>query len=399
MQSNRRRYGLFFILLHWLLAGASVTLLGLGWYLRFLPEAAENREFLAALHASLGLWTAILLVLALLTRLVSGAPPHGESFPLWRRAIGAGVHALLYLALIALLASGYLREALEAGPMAFWSVPLPAWLDPDLALAQRMAAAHGLSAYLLLGLIVVHVAFVAANGLRRPGFVRRMLPGEGAPVETAGTLLASSAAVKIAQRLAGRLRLFGWLQFWAQFLLGFLAALLLQFATSGKLFASLSLGFGDASYWGAASLALLAVACALGFDYTRLGRRVELAPERYLAAGVKGGFWRLVAGAGLSLVGLVIAFVGVGLSIFLLIAKTVSQPPGIAITDPNKIIRALDVFVLLVNFSLLIAHFIGLGAAQRLRLQAGRARRDYVVALLLEAPPELAAVQPPPDQP
>ena len=85
----------------------------------------------------------------------------------------------------------------------------------------------------------------------------------------------------------------------------------------------------------------------------------------------------IAAGLLLSLLGVVIAFVGVALSISLLVAKTVSQPPGIAITDPNKIIRALDVFVLLVNYSLLVAHFIGLGASFWLRFQAERARRDF----------------------
>jgi Protein of unknown function (DUF3611) len=45
------------------------------------------------------------------------------------------------------------------------------------------------------------------------------------------------------------------------------------------------------------------------------------------------------------------------------LVKTVSQPPGIAITDPSKIVRALDVFILIVNFDLLVAHFIGVGTA------------------------------------
>ena len=62
-----------------------------------------------------------------------------------------------------------------------------------------------------------------------------------------------------------------------------------------------------------------------------------------------------------------------------LIAKTVSQPPGIAITDPTKIIRALDVFVLLMSFLLLMAHFIGGGIerwrAYRLRESAHEIRR------------------------
>ena len=43
----------------------------------------------------------------------------------------------------------------------------------------------------------------------------------------------------------------------------------------------------------------------------------------------------------------------------MLIAKTVSQPPGMAITNPNRIVRALDVFVVLANINLITAHFVG----------------------------------------
>ena len=60
-----------------------------------------------------------------------------------------------------------------------------------------------------------------------------------------------------------------------------------------------------------------------------------------------------------SALGLTTAILGTAFSIALLVAKTVSQPPGIAITDPQKIVRAVDVFVLLANFTIVVAHFIG----------------------------------------
>jgi len=71
--------------------------------------------------------------------------------------------------------------------------------------------------------------------------------------------------------------------------------------------------------------------------------------------------------------------VGVALSVALLIGKTVSQPPGIAITDPNKIIRALDVFVLMANFNLLFAHFIGFAITAWLSVSALKARHQTVL--------------------
>jgi hypothetical protein len=87
--------------------------------------------------------------------------------------------------------------------------------------------------------------------------------------------------------------------------------------------------------------------------------RIKSDPARYLYRERHMAFWFVGLGGFLSVLGLLDSFVGLGLSVALLIRMTVSQPPGIAITDPTKIIRALDIFVLLVNFNLLFAHFIG----------------------------------------
>ncbi len=69
----------------------------------------------------------------------------------------------------------------------------------------------------------------------------------------------------------------------------------------------------------------------------------------------------------------------------MLIGKTVSQPPGIAITDPNKIVRALDVFVLLVNINLLFGHFTGAAVASWLSNHALRARHRFAASHAGEA--------------
>ncbi len=61
--------------------------------------------------------------------------------------------------------------------------------------------------------------------------------------------------------------------------------------------------------------------------------------------------------------GIFLGLLGAGSSLGVLIAKTVSQPPGIAITNPNHIVRALDVFVVVANFNLITAHFAAAAAS------------------------------------
>ena len=157
MKSNLARYGFFSILIHWLLALTTAALLGLGWYLRYSPTTTEERAFLADVHVSLGLTTAILLVLAILARLLFGAPAYPAETPRWRRLIGAWVNALIYLALVVVTASGYLRLVFSAEPVAFWGTPLPSWGEPDDRLADWSANTHEIAAFVLAGLVVLHI--------------------------------------------------------------------------------------------------------------------------------------------------------------------------------------------------------------------------------------------------
>ncbi len=380
MKSNLARYGFFSILIHWLLALATAALLGLGWYLHFSPTTADERASLADVHVSLGLTTAALLILAILSRLLFGAPAYPPETPRWRRLIGAWVNALIYLALVAVAASGYLRQLFTAAPVVFWGTPLPSWGEPDDRLADLFTNTHEIAAFVLAGLVVVHIGLVIANSFAYPGFASSMLPGKSQAPEVVVVpplRMNGPAGDKIGQRLAGQMRVLGWIKFWIQFVLAFLSALLLQFATSGRALSAAKAGIGDAIYWSGCALVLLFLTCALAYHYTRRARKIGLAPERYLGGKRGSGLWFLNAGMTLGFLGVFLSFIGVALSISLLIAKTVSQPPGIAITDPTKIIRALDVFVLLMSFILLLAHFIGVGISVWLRIAVARARFQY----------------------
>jgi cytochrome b561 len=391
MKSNLARYGVFSILIHWLLALAAAALLGLGWYLRFSPTTTDARAFLADVHVSLGLTTAALLVLAILARLLFGPPAYPAETPRWRRLIGAWVNVLIYLALVVTAASGYLRQLFTGASVLFWGKPLPSWGEPDDRLADLFANTHEIAAFALAGLVVVHIGLVIANSFAYPGFASRMLPGKSEAPEggVPAPRTSGPAGDKIGLRLAGQMRLLGWTKFWIQFVLALLSALLLQFATSGRALSAAQAGFGDAIYWSGCALALLFLTCALAYNYTRRARKIALAPERYLGGKRGSGLWFLHVGIIFGFLGVFLSFIGVALSISLLIAKTVSQPPGIAITDPTKIIRALDVFVLLMSFILLLAHFIGVGISVWLRIAVAKARVQY-------QPPAQTAIDGPP---
>lgn len=60
-----------------------------------------------------------------------------------------------------------------------------------------------------------------------------------------------------------------------------------------------------------------------------------------------------------SLVGLLIAFIASEVTVTVILGKAVAQPQGVAIYQPENVIRSLDIFVMLANVNMIGAHFFG----------------------------------------
>jgi cytochrome b561 len=380
-----------------LLLVASVLMLALGWLAAYASPPMQGVLF--GLHVSLGVIASAAILAGIVLRIVAPSPPYPSHWPAWRRALAGLSEFAIYLSILVIAASGALWAAFSGAPLHVFGAPLPVsdladptlaqWLGPSLDPFLRGAgldetrasdaflAAHRIFAAVLAGAIVLNVAVGAPGRFKTP---RPALPAPAAPLAAAPPSVPPSAA-----GLAGQMRLLGWTQFWIQLAIALASGVLLQFATAGRAFSPSVSGFGDAIYWSFYAFLLLCLAAALAFYYTRAARRVAASSD-YLDEERLTAFWFISAGVLIGLAGTILSFIGVSLSISLLIAKTVSQPPGIAITDPNRIIRALDVFVLLVNFVLLLAHFIGTGVAAWLAGRASQARYRHVASRLPAVP-------------
>ncbi len=387
MRPNVAGWNLFTLIM------VSLVLLGLGWRADYAPPS--TRAFWLDLHVSLGLIGAASIFIQLFLRILFPPRPYPAQCPRWRKAVGSACEFLIYGSFIVMIVSGVLWTVFSGTPLQVFGAALPAWNAVDRPLVETLGpfwgaplrasgatevtateffrATHRLMAFVLAGSIFAHIGIALLNSFKRSGAAAPApLIDRNGPAEPP-----SSPVAKSAQGLAGKLRMFGWIEFWLQLVLVLVSALLLQFSTSGRAFSPGSSGLGDAIYWSLYGFVLLCAADALAFYYTRAARKIVARPDHYLSEPRKTAFWFLYLGLLTGLSGILISFIGVSLSILLLIAKTVSQPPGIAITDPNKIIRALDVFILLVNFNLLMAHFIGTGIALWLGVGALNARLRY----------------------
>jgi hypothetical protein len=148
--------------------------------------------------------------------------------------------------------------------------------------------------------------------------------------------------------IATTFRITGWIDFWLQLALVVVCSFTLLFAISGRNFSTeTNSGIGVGIFWAVCGLLTLCFSAFLAFRYTRIAKglhnpNTDLRPKK--ADTVQ-----------LLRLGVIVGLVG----ILLFILGAVSQPPGVAITDPNRIVRALDVFVAVANVNGIAAHFVG----------------------------------------
>ncbi|WP_017720522.1 DUF3611 family protein [Kamptonema formosum] len=160
------------------------------------------------------------------------------------------------------------------------------------------------------------------------------------------------------QKTVTTFRLVGWMAFWLELALALASGLVLLFAISGQNFAAeTNAGIGIGIFWAIGGVIALLFNTFLAFRYTRIAKGLENPnTDRHPKKGDTVQLLRL--GLIVGLVGIFLCLVGAGSTSGVLVAKAVSQPPGVAISDPNRIIRALDVFVEVANINGIAANFV-----------------------------------------
>ncbi|WGV28756.1 DUF3611 family protein [Halotia branconii] len=159
--------------------------------------------------------------------------------------------------------------------------------------------------------------------------------------------------------IANNIRLTGWIAFWVQLTLAVVSGLVLLFVSTGREFSSQpNAGLGVGIFWAVCGVLILLFSVYLNFRYTRLGKRLDN-PNPSLHPSKADTIATIRLGIIVGLVGMLLSLLGAGSTLGVLVAKSISQPPGVAITDPYKIIRAMDVFVEVANVNGIAAHFLG----------------------------------------
>ena len=177
------------------------------------------------------------------------------------------------------------------------------------------------------------------------------------------------------KRVANVLRWTGWASFWVQLILLAVTSLMLMLAISGRTFnraieptalggrivtlnQGATPGIGIAIFWAGCGILALSFALFIAFRQTRLAKRLfnsNVVNHPQKSEVLQFLRWGAIVG----LVGMFLTILGGGTSIGVLLSKSIAQPQGVAIYNPTRIIRSLDIFVAAANMNGIAGHFVG----------------------------------------
>lgn len=176
------------------------------------------------------------------------------------------------------------------------------------------------------------------------------------------------------KRVANALRWTGWASFWVQLILLATTAIMLMLAISGRSFnrtvtpnprlpavnlnQGTTPGIGIGIFWAGCGIVALLIGLFIAFRQTRFARRLfnsnsQIHPQKSEVLQLLR--WGVITG----LIGMFLTILGGGATLGVLLSKSIAQPQGVAIYDPTRIIRSLDIFVAAANMNGITAHFVG----------------------------------------
>lgn len=167
--------------LHWITAAAVLLMIPAGLIMtrEGIPRPLQDALFL--FHKNTGVVLVPVILARIAYRLTHRPPPLPVSVPGWQRRAAGLSHALLYVLLVVMPVSGFVRvrsggfpiellDRLGAGP----------WLAKSERLADIAQGIHAAGAFVLIAVLALHIAAAAQHALiRRDGVWSRMWPVRG----------------------------------------------------------------------------------------------------------------------------------------------------------------------------------------------------------------------------
>jgi cytochrome b561 len=173
---------------HWVLGGLIIGMLAYGWWMNHIP-ARPDRFFHRSIHADIGYVVLLLTVARLIWRGINPTPALPDDMPRWQRIAARTSHGSLYALTILVAMLGWAHSGAHTPDYSSWFglFHVPQITSPDKATAAAYENRHIYFAYVLLALIVIHVAAAAWHHfLKGDRVASRMIDGAPAKASQPG---------------------------------------------------------------------------------------------------------------------------------------------------------------------------------------------------------------------
>jgi cytochrome b561 len=181
---NPTRYTAIAMFFHWLLAIAIIGIFAVGLYMADLPFSPLRLK-LYNWHKWAGVTILTLSVLRLLWRLTHRPPSLPQTIelamPKWQLQAFHATHIGMYALFFIVPLIGWAYSSAAGFPIVVFGVlPLPDFVPVGKELAETIKPFHELSAWALMGLVVMHVgAAIKHQWIDKDQLINRMLPSRG----------------------------------------------------------------------------------------------------------------------------------------------------------------------------------------------------------------------------
>lgn len=151
-------YHKFSKILHWVIAVIVLAMLSLSFFLGDVPDSLKPSAY--TIHKSLGLTVLFLMLIRIFWIFYIGRPSLPSNTPNWEYLLSRVVQYSFYIFLIIMPLAGWIMAtASNRSPVYFGIQVLPCpWITPDPSLAKFMNLTHKTCAWILLGLVFLHIS-------------------------------------------------------------------------------------------------------------------------------------------------------------------------------------------------------------------------------------------------
>lgn len=167
-------------LLHWVSAIMIIAMIPIGVIMQQEGMQRSTQDLLFIMHKNGGVILFALVALRLIWRAVRPAPALPAHVPGWQAKAASGVQWGLYIMLLVMAVSGYVRVRAGGFPVEMLdAVNAPALVPRSDALAETAQTIHSNARFILVALILVHVGAAVQHAFARDGVFGRIWPPLG----------------------------------------------------------------------------------------------------------------------------------------------------------------------------------------------------------------------------